>query len=343
MAFEFDKPVPADGYRWWYIDAISDCGAHAVTVILFVGSVFSPYYAWARQRGKATAEDYCACNVALYGRPQRWCMTERNRHALVRSPAGFQVGPSAARVDQRRLVVDVNEWAVPLPRPMVGQLTLELPDTRSPTLALDSQKQHSWKLLAPLARISVNFSRPSLNWQGTAYVDSNAGAVPLESSFKSWTWSRAHLEDGTSVLQYDVLDRRGKTTTNSLRVDATGALSDQTGLDTVRQLPRTRYWRMPRHTRVSEGAPLNDLQTLEDTPFYSRNRYDTIIEGSRARCIHESLDLDRFSRPWVRLLLPFRMPRIAASKASPADRPTQNPDLGDSVRLTSTPDRRTDS
>jgi hypothetical protein len=25
--------------------------------------------------------------------------------------------------------------------------------------------------------------------------------------------------------------------------------------------------------------------------------------------VHESLDLDRFRRPWVQCLLPFRMPR----------------------------------
>jgi carotenoid 1,2-hydratase len=27
--------------------------------------------------------------------------------------------------------------------------------------------------------------------------------------------------------------------------------------------------------------------------------------------VHESLDLDRFSRRWVQLLLPFRLPRRA--------------------------------
>jgi len=35
---------------WWYVDAISDDGQHALSVIAFVGSVFSPYYAWAFAR-----------------------------------------------------------------------------------------------------------------------------------------------------------------------------------------------------------------------------------------------------------------------------------------------------
>ena len=47
----FDCPVPDGGYVWWYIDALSDDGAHGLTLIAFVGSVFSPYYAWARRRG----------------------------------------------------------------------------------------------------------------------------------------------------------------------------------------------------------------------------------------------------------------------------------------------------
>ncbi|MCK7475445.1 MAG: hypothetical protein MZV49_22675 [Rhodopseudomonas palustris] len=29
---------------WWYIDAISDDGTEGLTIITFVGSVFSPYY-----------------------------------------------------------------------------------------------------------------------------------------------------------------------------------------------------------------------------------------------------------------------------------------------------------
>ena len=41
----------------------------ALTLIAFVGSVFSPYYAWARRRGQADAENHCALNLALYRRP----------------------------------------------------------------------------------------------------------------------------------------------------------------------------------------------------------------------------------------------------------------------------------
>jgi carotenoid 1,2-hydratase len=47
----FDAPVADGGYLWWYVDALSDDGRHGLTIIALIGSVFSPYYAWARRRG----------------------------------------------------------------------------------------------------------------------------------------------------------------------------------------------------------------------------------------------------------------------------------------------------
>ena len=47
----FDQIVPHNGYAWWYVDALSDDGENGITIIAFIGSVFSPYYAFARRRG----------------------------------------------------------------------------------------------------------------------------------------------------------------------------------------------------------------------------------------------------------------------------------------------------
>ena len=52
MALRFDQPVTNGGYAWWYIDAISDDGNHGLTLIAFVGSVFSPYRSEERRVGK---------------------------------------------------------------------------------------------------------------------------------------------------------------------------------------------------------------------------------------------------------------------------------------------------
>ena len=56
MAIANDGSVAPGGYRWWYIDAVSDDGLHGLTLIAFVGSVFSPYYAWSG-RADPRAED----------------------------------------------------------------------------------------------------------------------------------------------------------------------------------------------------------------------------------------------------------------------------------------------
>ena len=45
--------VPHDGYRWWYVDALSADGRHGITIIAFIGSVFSPFYAWSRRKRPA--------------------------------------------------------------------------------------------------------------------------------------------------------------------------------------------------------------------------------------------------------------------------------------------------
>ncbi len=50
-------------------------------------------------------------------------------------------------------------------------------------------------------------------------------------------------------------------------------------------------------------------KTLLDTPFYARSLVEHRIFGERAISMHESLDLTRFSKSYVKWMLPFRMPR----------------------------------
>ena len=70
----FTADVPDNGYRWWYLDAFSPDHRFGLTIIAFIGSVFSPYYAWA---GRADPENHLCLNVCLYGPKARWAMTER--------------------------------------------------------------------------------------------------------------------------------------------------------------------------------------------------------------------------------------------------------------------------
>ncbi len=93
----FDVFVTPGGYHWWYVDALSDDGAYGLTIIAFIGSVFSPYYAWTHRRDPL---NHCAINVALYGpRGARWSMTERGRKSLHCTRDRLGIGPSAIERD----------------------------------------------------------------------------------------------------------------------------------------------------------------------------------------------------------------------------------------------------
>ncbi|MBY0393077.1 MAG: hypothetical protein K2Q27_07415, partial [Novosphingobium sp.] len=102
----FDAPVPAGGYSWWYVDALSDDGQHGLTLIAFIGSVFSPYF---KRSGRGNPLDHCALNVALYGPKARWTMTERPEHAVKPEADQFAIGPSSVRWAGDCLVIDIEE------------------------------------------------------------------------------------------------------------------------------------------------------------------------------------------------------------------------------------------
>ena len=98
----FDGAVPANGYRWWYLDAESDAtgpdgGRFGLTVIAFIGSVFSPYY---KASGRSAPENHISLNVALYGpRGRRWTMTERVLIAPKRIAVALRLKPTLRHVD----------------------------------------------------------------------------------------------------------------------------------------------------------------------------------------------------------------------------------------------------
>jgi carotenoid 1,2-hydratase len=62
--------------------------------------------------------------------------------------------------------------------------------------------------------------------------------------------------------------------------------------------------------RSARNSPPRVVRTFEDTPFYARSLVQATIGDDRLSWIHESLSLDRVSNLAVRLMLPFRMPRL---------------------------------
>ncbi len=268
--------------------------------------MFSPYYAWARRRGRGDPLDHVGLNVALYGpRGKRWAFTERGRDALSRSASRLAIGPSELVRDGDGLTVRIHEVTVPFPSRIHGTVRVLPAAEETRVWALDGPQRHRWMPIAPRARVEVVLERPALHWSGTAYCDANAGDRPLEDDFIRWDWSRAHRAGATDLL-YDARLRTGVRTCLALRHGNAGI--EERDPPPVAPLPRT-LWRLERTTRAGPRDDARVLRTLEDTPFYARSLLR--LGGAETPAMHESLALDRFRAPLVQLMLPFRMPRAA--------------------------------
>ena len=303
----FDQAVPAGGYLWWYVDALSDCGQYGLTIIAFVGSVFSPYYAWAR-RGEATTnpDNFCSLNVALYSRhANRWAMTERGARHCGRSADSFHIGPSQWHWDGQALVIDIDEVCVPLPRRIQGRVRVHPQQLFNFGVNLEPEGRHRWGPIAPSARVEVQLQNPHQSWQGHAYLDSNEGDEPIDRPFKEWDWSRSLLANGDTAVLYDLHLKNGDNPVLAYRFDTQGGVTHFEP-PSVHHLGRTK-WALARRMR-SDGA-VQVKQQLEDTPFYQRAVLQSSLLGENVESFHETLHTGRLVSPVVQAMLPWRMPR----------------------------------
>lgn len=303
--------VERGGYAWWYLDALSADRRFGVTVIAFVGSVFSPFYFDARRRGGGLADplDHCAINVCLYGAGfGNWAMTELPASQISRAEGHLQLGRSSLGWQGDELVVRIDEPRAPWPGRLEGEVRLRPRALHHAPVALDAAGRHGWWGVAPHASASVKMSKPDLHFEGSAYHDSNWGVEPIEAGFRRWCWSRAEGPDGTVVL-FDVAGR-GEDGERPLgwRFRGDGEV-EPVSVPQARNLGRTMLFQMPRLTRVDSGARASVRRTVEDTPFYARSWVDCTLLGERRTAVHESLDLDRFRSPIVQFMLPYRMRR----------------------------------
>lgn len=245
-------------------------------------------------------------NVALYNPGGgRWAMTERGGASLRRSRNALVIGPSSLEWRNGELLIRIDEVGAPIPRRIRGEVVITPQAINRREFDLETHDCHIWRPIAPVARASVKFDTPDIRWRGNAYFDANAGDAPLEEAFSYWTWSRAALGDGAAIY-YDVERRREPPLSLALRFDAAGEVRV---LEPPAVAPMaTTKWRLARRSRAEDGAA-QVLRDFEDTPFYSRSLVSSRFEGEPVEWVHESLSLDRFANPIVRLMLPFRMPR----------------------------------
>jgi len=246
--------------------------------------------------------------VALYGPKARWAMTERGKDALNDGPDHFAVGPSALHWEGDTLVIDVNEITVPLPSRLKGQIRFTPDVGQNEHFALDTTERHHWWPYAPFGHIKAQFDKPDLSWEGHGYADTNTGTAALEADFSGWTWSRATVDDG-AVMFYEPQERAGAHKTIAFHVGSDGTL-------THRQAPprvdlKKGFWGVARNTRSEDASQTRITQTFVDAPFYTRDALQMVLDGKPCPAVHESLNLNRFASPIVKMMLPFKMPRRA--------------------------------
>lgn len=285
---------------------MSDDGQYGLSLIVFVGSVFSPYYAWARRKGSSDPDNHCALNVALYHRnSKRWCMTERGRKHCSRDAKHFVIGPSEVNWDGTSLNIRVKEMSAPIPQRIVGHIRIEPDRLFSFSTPIHPQGKHRWGPIAPSARIEVDLTEPAQKWKGTAYFDSNEGDEPIENAFHEWDWSRSLMRNGSTAVLYDMRYKNQGNSTLAL------LFNQQGGIETFspperKSLPRT-GWQVSRG--MCSSSKVEITEQLEDTPFYQRAILKSELLGETVSSFHESLSIPRLVSPVVRAMLPWRMPR----------------------------------
>lgn len=315
----FDLPVASGGYAWWYVDVVSDDGALVLTMIAFIGSVFSPRYAKARRvmasgGPPADPQRFAAINLALYRRDGRklWALTEHRE--LARTRERLQIGRSTLRWRSGdHLEIELDELETRFGgrsgAPLRGRIRLFPAALFGPRVELDARSTHRWYPVAPIGRAEVELDAPKLRFSGSGYHDVNEGDEGLELGFSSWSWSRAELDDERTAVLYDVIPREGELQPRGWLFAATRrelAEIPPESLGLARDLSRT-HWRVDRAIRSDPGHAPRLISTLEDTPFYSRNLIATRIAGCNAVAVHESVSLDRFASRAVQFLLRFKI------------------------------------
>ncbi|UWR24406.1 carotenoid 1,2-hydratase (plasmid) [Sulfitobacter sp. S190] len=275
-----------------------------MSVIGFIGSVFSPWYHWS---GRGNPANNCCINVATYGRGGRFTMTDRGQAALVQRSDSLQVGPSIMHWNGKELIIEVEEISsLPLVSRIQGQIIVTPSAITEVELPLTQDGAHVWRPFAPTARIKVNLNSHGWQFEGHGYFDANFGTRPLEEDFSYWTWGRYPTAKGASCF-YDAQRRDGTVLDTAIAFDPQGIA---THLDAPGRQPlRRTLWALRRETRADPGTKPRQIKSMLDAPFYSRSVVETTVNGETVRGVHEALDLDRWANPLLKPMVAVRVPR----------------------------------
>ncbi|MFP7672402.1 carotenoid 1,2-hydratase [Marivita sp. S0852] len=283
---------------------MSDDGTRAVSVIGFIGSVFSPWYRWS---GRKNPEDHVCINVATYGPGGRFTMTDRGQPALRQTTDSFTVGPSSMQWIDGKLIIEVNEVSSP---PIIsrvrGTITVTPSAITQVELPLTADGAHIWRPFGPVSDISVDLEAPGWQWDGHGYFDANFGTRALEEDFSFWTWGRYPARKGSTCF-YDATRLDGSKLGSGFHFERDGTASE-IDLPPLLGFKRS-LWAVRRETRGDDGTQPKQIMSMLDAPFYSRSMVETKLDGETSIGVHEALDLARFRSPLLKPMLAVRVPR----------------------------------
>ena len=301
--------MPENGYAWWYVDGVNPETGQGISIIAFIGSVFSPWYKWS---GRRKPENHVCINVATYGPGGRFTMTDRGQSALIQQEHLFQVGPSSLSwdPDTGALTIDIDEISsLPLVSRVRGRVVVRTTAVTDVEMPLTQAGTHVWRPFAPNAHIEVDLERSGWQWQGHGYFDANFGTRALEQDFGYWTWGRFPTSRGTRCF-YDLVDRAGRSSAYDIEFSNDGQARSRSSSPPLQRFARS-GWQVYRHVRCDAQAQPKQLRSFLDAPFYSRASVETKIDGETSAGVFEALDLKRFANPVILAMLAVRVPRRA--------------------------------
>ena len=211
-------------YEWWYFDALSDDGRHALSCIWFLGNPFSPYYRRSALGLPADPFHHNALFFALYqeGRLHAYHFTRFPPEQVEAKEAL----PLDLRFGENRLAAGQGKWHLTLSdenancRHLEAALTFTAPlPVLSPPEAVLPEASHFWLPAAPFCRVAGrvilreahNPGSEVIAFSGTGYHDHNWGRLPFASEIRDWYWARAALSGEQAVILYHVRPRGGGT------------------------------------------------------------------------------------------------------------------------------------
>ena len=212
-------------YEWWYFDALSDDGEHALACVWFLGNPFSPYYRRAALGRPADPFRHNALFFALYRRGRL------HAYHFTRFPTGeVQAGgrPLCLAFGPNRLTQGgPGDWRLALAdenanrRRMDAALTFSAPAPAAPeataAAGADPDADHCWLPAAPWCRVggavrlreAHNPGAETVRFSGVGYHDHNWGRLPFAKGIRDWYWARAALAGERVVILYHVRPQRG--------------------------------------------------------------------------------------------------------------------------------------